>query len=171
SAMAVTTTPADADSSPAAEVTPWSRRLAPVREFVATENASAVILLAATVAALVWSNSPWSDSYERVWQTDLTIALGDKALTLDLRHWIDDGLMAFFFFVVGLEIRREFDMGELRERRRVAPPVIAAVGGMLAPALIYLAINAGQTSARGWGIVMPTDPAFALGAPPPARGA
>jgi Na+/H+ antiporter NhaA len=162
--------PADDEEQPS-EVTPWSRRLAPVREFVATENASAVILLAATVAALVWSNSPWSDSYERVWQTDLTIALGDKALTLDLRHWIDDGLMAFFFFVVGLEIRREFDMGELRERRRVATPVIAAVGGMLAPALIYLAINAGQTSARGWGTVMATDTAFALGVLTLVRGA
>jgi Na+/H+ antiporter NhaA len=163
-------TVAPADQEPP-EVTPWSRRLAPVREFVATENASAVVLLAATVAALVWANSPWSDSYERVWHTDLTIALGGNALTLDLRHWIDDGLMAFFFFVVGLEIRREFDMGELRERRRVATPVVAAVGGMLAPALIYLAINAGQTSARGWGIVLGTDTAFALGVLTLVRGA
>jgi Na+/H+ antiporter NhaA len=160
--MSVAASPADRDEQPTS-VTPWSRRLAPVREFVATENASAVILLAATVAALVWANSPWSDSYERVWHTDLTIALGDNALTLDLRHWINDGLMAFFFFVVGLEIRREFDMGELRERRRVATPVVAAAGGMIVPALIYLLVNAGQPTARGWGIVMATDTAFALG--------
>ena len=161
--MAVTTTPADADSSPAAQVTPWSRRLAGVREFVATENASAVILLAATVAAVVWANSPWSDTYERVWHTEFALTLGDNSLALDLRHWVNDGLMAFFFFVVGLEIRREFDMGELRERRRVATPVLAAIGGMVAPALIFLAINAGEPTARGWGIVMGTDTAFALG--------
>jgi Na+/H+ antiporter NhaA len=134
-----------------------------VREFVATENASAIVLLTATVAALVWANSPWQASYERLWTTDLAIDLGHRSLSLDLREWINDGLMAFFFFVVGLEIRREFDMGELRERRRVAIPVLAAVGGMIVPALIYLAINAGEPSARGWGIVMGTDTAFALG--------
>ncbi|MGH9040152.1 MAG: Na+/H+ antiporter NhaA, partial [Acidimicrobiia bacterium] len=88
---------------------------------------------------------------------------GTAELALDLRHWINDGLMAFFFFVVGLEIRREFDMGELRERRRVATPVLAAVGGMTVPALIYLAVNAGEPTARGWGIPMGTDTAFALG--------
>ncbi len=155
--------PAAPAPAPAPEITPWTRRLAPVREFVATENASAVVLLAATVAALVWANSPWQASYERVWTTELAIDLGHRSLSLDLRHWINDGLMAFFFFVVGLEIRREFDMGELRERRRVAIPVLAAVGGMIAPALIYLAINAGEPSVRGWGIVMGTDTAFALG--------
>jgi Na+/H+ antiporter NhaA len=146
-----------------ARMTPWTRRFTPVREFVATENASAVILLLATLAALVWANSPWSASYESFWQTDVSIRFGNAELTLDLRHWINDGLMAFFFFVVGLEIRREFDMGELRERRRVATPVLAAIGGMLAPALIYLAINAGDSTARGWGIAMGTDTAFALG--------
>ncbi|HET6662830.1 MAG TPA: Na+/H+ antiporter NhaA, partial [Acidimicrobiales bacterium] len=144
------------------EVTPWTRRLAPVREFVATENASAVILLAATVAAVVWANSPWSESYERLWDTEVALSFGSAELALDLRDWINDGLMAFFFFVVGLEIRREFDMGELRERRRVATPVLAAIGGMVVPALIYLAINAGQPSVRGWGIAMGTDTAFAL---------
>lgn len=141
-----------------------ARRLAtPVREFIATQNASAIVLLAVTVAALAWANSPWSASYERLWTTELAISLGDADLSLDLRHWINDGLMAFFFFVVGLEIRREFDMGELRERRRIATPVLAATGGMIAPALIYVAFNAGEPTVRGWGIAMGTDTAFALG--------
>jgi len=148
-----------------------SRRLGPLRVFVATENASAVILLAATVAALLWANSPWSESYERVWSTELAVRLGGNALVLDVRHWVNDGLMAFFFFVVGLEIRRELDMGELRERRRVATPVLAALGGMVVPVLLYLAINAGEASARGWGIVMGTDTAFALGVLTLVRGA
>jgi Na+/H+ antiporter NhaA len=140
------------------------RRLAtPLREFIATENSSAVILLAATIVALAWANSPWSESYEQVWNTQLAIRFGNGELSLDLRHWINDGLMAFFFFVVGLEIRRELDMGELRERKRVATPVIAAIGGMVVPALIYLSLNAGEATMRGWGIVMGTDTAFALG--------
>ena len=151
------------DGDRSREVTPWTRRLAPVREFVATENASAAILLAATVAAIVWANSPWSGSYERFWDTEVALRFGSNELALDLRHWVNDGLMAFFFFVVGLEIRRELDMGELRERRRVATPVLAAIGGMVAPALIYLAVNAGESSARGWGIAMGTDTAFAIG--------
>ena len=134
-----------------------------LREFISTQNASAIVLLSATVAALVWANSPWGDSYERIWHTPLAIRLGTAELALDLRHWINDGLMAFFFFVVGLEIRREFDMGELRERRRVATPVLAAIGGMVVPAALYLAFNAGLPTARGWGIAMGTDTAFALG--------
>ena len=153
----------DGEAAEGPSVTPWSRRLAPVREFVATENASALVLLLATVTALAWANSPWSASYESFWHTEVSLQFGNAELSLDLRHWINDGLMAFFFFVVGLEIRREFDMGELRERRRVATPVLAAVGGMVAPALIYLAINAGEPTARGWGIAMGTDTAFALG--------
>jgi Na+/H+ antiporter NhaA len=154
----------DADvAEPVGPRTAWSRRLVPVREFVATENASALILLLATIAALAWANSPWSASYESFWHTEVALRFGHAELSLDLRHWINDGLMAFFFFVVGLEIRRELDMGELRERRRVATPVLAAIGGMVAPALIYLAINAGEPTARGWGIAMGTDTAFALG--------
>jgi Na+/H+ antiporter NhaA len=135
----------------------------PLREFIATQNASALVLLVATLAALIWANSPWSASYDAVWHTMLAIRLGDLELALDLREWINDGLMAFFFFVAGLEIRREFDMGELRERRRIATPVLAAVGGIVVPAAIYLAFNAGQPTARGWGIAMGTDTAFALG--------
>jgi Na+/H+ antiporter NhaA len=148
---------------PAAPITAWRGRLAGVREFVATENASALILLLATVAAVGWANSPWSASYESFWHTEVALRFGDAELDLDLRHWINDGLMAFFFFVVGLEIRREFDMGELRERRRVATPVLAAIGGMVVPAVIYVLINAGEPTARGWGIAMGTDTAFALG--------
>jgi Na+/H+ antiporter NhaA len=140
------------------------RAAAPFRAFGATQNASAIALLGATVLALIWANSPWSESYDELWHTELTISLGSSELSLDLRHWVNDGLMTFFFFVVGLEIRREFDMGELRERRRVATPVVAAIGGMIAPVLIYLAFNAGSSGARGWGIVIGTDTAFALGA-------
>ena len=140
-----------------------SRLTGTVREFISTQNSSAVVLLGATVAALVWANSPWSSSYETVWDTTLAIRVGGSELALDFRHWVNDGLMAFFFFVAGLEIRREFDLGELRERRRVATPVLAALGGMVAPALIYLAFNAGESTARGWGIAMGTDTAFALG--------
>ena len=149
---------------PLTERTAWVRSLAaPLREFIATENASAVVLLAATVAALVWVNSPWGSTYEHLWSAELSLRLAGAELALDLRHWVNDGLMAFFFFVVGLEIRREFDMGELRERRRVATPVLAAIGGMVAPALIYLAFTAGGPAARGWAMVMATDTAFALG--------
>ncbi|WP_116946831.1 Na+/H+ antiporter NhaA [Jiangella endophytica] len=144
--------------------TPRSRRLAsPIREFIATQSSGAVVLLAATVVALVWANSPWPDSYEEFWHTELAIRLGDAELSLDIRHWVNDGLMALFFFVVGLEIRREFDMGELRERSRVATPVLATLGGMAVPALLYLAVNTGDSAVHGWAIAMGTDTAFALG--------
>ncbi len=133
-----------------------------VRAFIATQNSSAVVLLVAVVAALVWANSPWSSTYDDLWETNLALRLGDNELSLDLRHWINDGLMAFFFFVAGVELRREFDMGELRERRRVATPVVAALGGIAVPALIFLAFNVGQSTAHGWGIAMGTDTAFAL---------
>ena len=145
------------------QTTRAGRLAAPIREFISTQNSSAVVLLGATLLALAWANSPWSDSFEQLWTTDFSLRLGTNELALDLRHWVNDGLMAFFFFVVGLEIRREFDMGDLRERRRVATPVLAAIGGMAAPALLYLAVNAGEPTARGWGIAMGTDTAFALG--------
>jgi len=114
------------------------------------------------VAALVWANiSP--SSYESVWTTELSVRLGSHALTEDLRHWINEGLMAIFFLVVGLEARREFDLGELRDRYRVPLPALAALFGMALPIAIYLAFNAGRSSAHGWGVAMSTDTAFALG--------
>lgn len=135
----------------------------PTRAFIATEIGSALILLAAVLIALVWANSPWGNTYEEFWHTELSVRLGDAEINEDLRGWVNDGLMALFFFVIGLEIRRELDMGELRDRKRVAVPVLAGLGGMIAPALIYLSFNVGTEAARGWGIVMATDTAFALG--------
>ena len=102
-------------------------------------------------------------SYERVWQTTFSLSLGHATISHDLRYWLNSGLMTLFFFVVGLEARREFDMGELRERRRVTLPLAAGLGGIVVPILIFLAVNAGHTSAHGWGVAMSTDTAFALG--------
>ena len=144
--------------------TAWVRNLArPVRAFISTEVGSAVVLLAAVVIALVWANSPWNSSYEELWTTELSIRIADAEISEDLRGWVNDGLMTLFFFVIGLEIRRELDLGELRDRHRVAVPVLAAIGGMTVPALIYLSINAGTDAVQGWGVVMATDTAFALG--------
>jgi Na+/H+ antiporter NhaA len=145
--------------------TAWARSLAtPVRDFLSTETGSAAVLLAAAVAALLWANSPWSSSYESLWTTKLSIELANSGISTDLRHWVNEGLMTFFFLVVGLEAKRELDMGELRERRRLAIPVLAAIGGMVVPIAIFLAVNAGGPGARGWGAAMSTDTAFALGA-------
>jgi Na+/H+ antiporter NhaA len=156
---------ADAQATPYAGRTAWARNLAaPVRDFLSTETGSAVALLIATLLALLWSNSPWSHSYESVWTTNLSIHLGGASVSTDLRHWVNEGLMTFFFLVVGLEAKREFDMGELRERRRIAIPVLAAIGGMAVPVGIYLIFNAGGAGSRGWGAAMSTDTAFALGA-------
>jgi Na+/H+ antiporter NhaA len=122
-----------------------------------------VVLLCATIAALLWANSPWSDSYESVWTTPLSVRVGDHGVSMDLRHWVNEGLMALFFLVVGLEARRELALGQLRERWRLTIPALAATGGMLVPVLIYLAFNAGGPGAHGWGAAMSTDTAFALG--------
>jgi Na+/H+ antiporter NhaA len=139
------------------------RRLgSPLRTYLITETGGATVLLAAALAALLWANVSAS-SYNDVWTTDLSISLGSHTLALDLRHWINDGLMAIFFFVVGLEARREFDLGELRDRHRVPLPALAALCGMIVPIAIYLAFNAGKSSADGWGVAMSTDTAFALG--------
>jgi Na+/H+ antiporter NhaA len=143
--------------------TAWARNLAtPVRDFLQTETGSALVLLAAVIAGLAWANVA-PDSYRSLWTTDLEIRIGSHSLTEDLRHWVNDGLMVFFFFIIGLEARRELDMGELRERRRIALPVVAAIGGVSVPILIYLAFNAGGPGAHGWGAAMSTDTAFALG--------
>ena len=143
--------------------TPWTTHLrTPLRVFVRTETRGAAILFAAALAALVWVNVSAS-SYDDLWGKLLTIRLGDHQLSQDLRGWINDGLMTLFFFVVGLEARREVDMGELRERYRLTLPLLAGIGGMLLPVLIYLAINAGGHGTHGWGAAMSTDTAFALG--------
>jgi NhaA family Na+:H+ antiporter len=143
---------------------PAARRLAvPLREFLDTEVAGGLVLLAATAVALGWANSPWQATYQAVWETELAFEVGQWTLALDLRHWINDGLMALFFFVVGLEIKRELVAGELRSARNAALPVLAALGGMVLPALLFLALNLSGDGRRGWGIPMATDIAFALG--------
>jgi len=143
--------------------TAWARNLEqPLRSFLRTETGGAAILLAAAVAALVWANVDLA-SYQRVWGTVISIRIGGGGVSQTLHQWINNGLMSFFFLVVGLEARREFDLGELRDRRRLALPAAAAVGGMAIPIAIFLAINAGKASANGWGTAMSTDTAFALG--------
>ncbi|HUZ39216.1 MAG TPA: Na+/H+ antiporter NhaA [Streptosporangiaceae bacterium] len=154
------------ESRPAAAApgrTAWARNLqTPLRRFLRTQTGSAAVLLGATIAALVWANLGPA-SYQAVWGAQLSVHLDGASLSQDLRGWVNSGLMTFFFFVVGLEARREFDMGELRERRRLAMPLLAGLGGMIVPVAIFLAVNAGQPSAHGWGTAMSTDTAFALG--------
>ena len=135
----------------------------PLRQFLRTETGSATILVGATLAALIWSNVA-SGSYEAFWAARLTTSVAGHGMTMDLREFVNSGLMALFFLVVGLEARREWDMGELRVRSRVALPFLAGLGGMVVPIAIFLAFNAGKPSAHGWGAAMSTDTAFALGA-------
>jgi Na+/H+ antiporter NhaA len=143
--------------------TAWTRNLeTPLRRFLRTEAGSATVLLSAALLALIWVNLNAS-SYETVWSTDFSLRIGRWGVSQDLRDWVNSGLMALFFLVVGLEARREFDVGELRERSRVTLPLLAGIGGMVASVGIYLAFNAGRGSAGGWGVAMSTDTAFALG--------
>ncbi|UOY00515.1 Na+/H+ antiporter NhaA [Blastococcus sp. PRF04-17] len=137
---------------------------APVRRLVRTGVAGAGLLVAATVVALAWANSPWGASYERLWHTEAALRFGDVEIAMDLQHWVNDGLMVFFFFLIGMEVRRELSMGELVQRSRLTVPALAALAGLVVPALVYLAINAGGPGAVGWGIPMATDTAFVLGA-------
>ena len=142
--------------------TAWARSFeTPLRVFLRTETGSAAVLVAMAVAALVWINVGPA-SYETVWQARLSVRLAGAGVSLDLREWVNSGLMTLFFFVFGLEARREFDVGELRERRRLVLPLLAGLGGLIVPVAIYLAINTGP-AARGWGAAMSTDTAFALG--------
>jgi Na+:H+ antiporter, NhaA family len=145
------------------DVSPLRRLPRPVAHFLQTEAGGGIALLVATAVALLWANSPWLGGYESLWSTELRLGLGDVALVEDLRHWVNDALMAVFFFVVGLEIKRELVVGELRSPRTAAAPAVAAVGGMVVPAALYLVVNAGREGADGWGIPMATDIAFALG--------
>ena len=133
------------------------------REFLATEVSGGLVLLGAALVALVWANSPWQASYRALWSTNLSLGVGGFSIDGALLLWVNEGLMTIFFLVVGLEIRRELASGDLRDRRRAALPVLAAAGGMLVPALLYLVVNASGRGARGWGIPMATDIAFALG--------
>jgi Na+/H+ antiporter NhaA len=143
--------------------TAWARGLGtPLRDYLRTETGGAAVLLAAAVAALAWANVD-ADSYASVWGTELSLRLGDWSLAASLRHWVNDGLMAIFFLVVGLEARRELDLGELRERRRLLLPAAAALGGMAAAVATFLALNAGSSAAHGWGVALSTDTAFAIG--------
>jgi NhaA family Na+:H+ antiporter len=150
---------------------PWSRSqravarriVQPLQSFLEAEASSGILLLGAAAFAIAWANSPWNATYEDLWHTVLTLRIGDWVVREDLRHWVNDGLMALFFLVVGLELKRELLTGELRDPKAAALPVIAAVGGMLVPALIYLALNASGEGSRGWGVPMATDIAFALG--------
>ena len=139
------------------------RVLGPFHRFFSTSAASGLVLLACTVVALVWANSPWSDSYHHFWETRFTVGALSRGLTLSVHGWVNDGLMTVFFFLVGLEIKREILVGELSSRRSATLPVAAAFGGMIVPAAFYAAINVGGAGASGWGMPMATDIAFALG--------
>jgi Na+/H+ antiporter NhaA len=138
-------------------------RKTPLRQFLQTETGSAAILTGAVLAALIWANVS-AATYQRVWGTELGGHVGVHGISMDLRTFVNSGLMSLFFLVVGLEARREWDMGELRIRSRLTLPLLAGLGGMLVPIAIYLAINAGRPTAHGWGAAMSTDTAFALGA-------
>ena len=135
----------------------------PLQEFLRESTSSSWVLVAAVAVALVWVNSPWGASYDRLWSTPLVVHIGGLTIGSDLAFWISSGLMTFFFLVVGLEIKREVTIGELRRPKAVALPAIAAVGGMVVPALLYLAIAHGPAG-RGWGVPIATDIALALGA-------
>ncbi len=135
----------------------------PVQRFLHVEASGGILLGAATIVALVWANSPWSASYQDLWTTELSFDLAGNAVTEDLRHWVNDGLMALFFFVLGLEIKQELTSGQLASPRDAAVPAAGAFGGMIVPAGIYLAFNMGGAGGAGWGIPIATDVAFALG--------
>nr|MBA3983372.1 Na+/H+ antiporter NhaA [Acidimicrobiia bacterium] len=154
-----------------------ARAAQPFVRFLHIEAAGGILLVVATLCALVWANSPWRGSYEAFWSTVIRVELGSYRFEEDLVHVVNDLLMALFFFVVGMEIKRELVVGELRDRRAIALPAMAALGGMVVPAVVYAAINRGGDGAAGWGIPMATDIAFALGVvallgrrvPPPVK--
>jgi NhaA family Na+:H+ antiporter len=137
----------------------------PVLQFMADEGAAATVMVVAALSALAWANSPWHATYERLWSTELTVRLGGliDLHDLSMRGWVNDAAMALFFLLAGLEMKRQFVLGELRDRRAAALPVLAAIGGMVVPAFLYLAINHGRVGAHGWGVPVATDIAFALG--------
>jgi len=158
--------PGDSSSSspgPTLPREPIHRLTEPFRRFVHVEAAGGFVLLLATVTALVLANSPWSETYTGFWKTEVGFRLGSFEMFHSLKHWISDGLMTIFFFVVGLEVKRELVLGELNQLRRAILPIAAALGGMVVPASIYIALLAGDPAQRGWGIPMATDIAFVVG--------
>lgn len=153
-------------NSSSLKVTPTApifRIIRPFQEFAARETSGGILLLFCTVVALVWANSAWAQSYAELWHTPVTVGFGDFTLNRDLHFWVNDALMAVFFFVVGLEIKRELLVGELAETTQAVLPIAAALGGVIVPALIYTAFNAHGPGAAGWGIPMATDIAFVVG--------
>lgn len=137
--------------------------LRPLNRFIQNEATAGILLIASSAVAMIWANSPWQGTYHHLWEYELSISLGEFEITESLHGWINDGLMAMFFFVVGLELKRELIDGELANPRKALLPLVAAIGGMVFPALIYLMFNTGQPSSSGWGVPMATDIAFALG--------
>jgi NhaA family Na+:H+ antiporter len=160
--MADMPTPAIPSVRPASE-TPIHILTSPFQRFAQMEAAGGILLLAATVAALVWANSPWEHVYHDLWHAQVAVGVGQTVLSESRHLWINDGLMAIFFFLVGLEIKREILIGELSSVKQAAFPFMAALGGTVFPALIYFALNRGTDAVRGWGVPMATDIAFALG--------
>lgn len=146
-----------------AKKSPIDQILRPVSKFIHLEYTGGIILFISVVIALIWANSPWSHSYHELWETKFAISFAERGFDQPLHVWINDGLMALFFFVIGLELKREFMAGELSSLKKASLPMMAALGGMLVPALIYLLFNHGLPSEHGWGIPMATDIAFALG--------
>jgi NhaA family Na+:H+ antiporter len=142
---------------------PIDQLMRPFQNFLEKEASGGILLLVCTVFALVWANSPFAESYSHLWHTKLSISFANFNLNYSLHHWINDGLMAIFFFVVGLEIKRELLVGELSSLKKASLPIMAALGGMIFPALFYIALNFGKESVSGWGIPMATDIAFAIG--------
>lgn len=143
--------------------TPIEKLTYPIQEFLHQQASGGILLIIATVIALAWANSPFAESYHHLWHTYVNIDIGGVGLNYSLHHWINDGLMVIFFFVVGLEIKRELLVGELSSAKKAALPIAAALGGMIFPALIYTIFNLGSESASGWGIPMATDIAFVVG--------
>lgn len=142
---------------------PIAQVLQPFQDYMKNEASGGILLLLCTAIAILWANSPWAQEYVRVWQTPLTIGVGEWVLSKPALLWINDGLMAVFFFLVGLEIKREILVGELSEPRQAVLPIVAALGGMVAPAVLFAFFNVGRPGASGWGIPMATDIAFAFG--------
>ena len=148
---------------PLEDTTPIERLVRPFQEFAKLEASGGILLIGCTIIALTWANSPWAESYHHLWHTNLTFGFAGAQLSEPLHFWINDGLMALFFLLVGLEIKRETLVGELASFRKAALPIAAALGGMMVPAGLYILFNHGGPGASGWGIPMATDIAFALG--------